>query len=170
MATLDAVGALAVIPEVTSAAALLYTEAHGQTYGQMTWFFRLLLHELVAGMFPHSIAVGKLNLHCLPVTSQAIRSHATHFHPPLTHLCLLFCLGTRFHVLRPVLLLAGIVAVGRVPAAIELRLLGTVSTPLLLLCLLDRLQSLYFTLFPSLVDGSGLFQLQAVPHLAQDEV
>lgn len=76
-------------------------------------------------------------------------------------------MGTGLYMPRPMLLLTGIIAVGSVPATIELRLLPAIRTPLFLLRRFDGLLSLHFTLFPRVVDCTRLLQLQTILHLAE---
>ncbi len=69
-------------------------------------------------------------------------------------LLLLICLRTGCHMGGPVGLLARIVAVGRVPTAVEYRLFATAGAPLLLLCLRDGLKLFRLRLLLELLDGA----------------
>lgn len=70
----------------------------------------------------------------------------------------------------PVLLLAGIITVGRVPAAVEQRFLAAIDAPLLLLRFLHGTNPLQLALLAYLVDDARLLQFHVFAHLAQHQV
>ena len=73
------------------------------------------------------------------------------------------CAG--LHVLWPVSLLAGVIAVACVPTAVEDSLFPAVSTPLFLLGLIHRLLLLHLHLFLHLSHQPLPLLLQTLPHL-----
>lgn len=74
------------------------------------------------------------------------------------------------HVLSPMLLLAWVIAIRRVPAAIELRFFATIVTPLLLLGLFKHSNAIDFALLAHFIDHAYPLLVHAVSQLIQQSI
>lgn len=96
-------------------------------------------------------------------------SHCGSIHPPTPPSCVRGTntwLCARFHMLRPVSLLAGVVTVAGIPTAIKDGLFLAVGTPLLLLGLIHCLLLFQFQLLLHLSNQTISFLFQALTHFS----